>query len=556
MPNNRRERDYAQYGDLPYKEKIVPGHMNVGNMQDGYPGMQGLIRNIMDDQHGPMILQDGATGDFEPTGTYGDVDVDDGYIITQVNDISTILYISATTGLNIDAVGKVVVASANGTVSVKLQSAMLPTDVPIVTREENDDLVDLRNLNKGEDKLTRTYWDIIAGNSVVAGKSVIVSDEASIHGPAGFGKVRFTDDIDMEANDIIDVENLEVNTIDGGVVYLAATQSEITSAISAIGSGTGTIIITANITMAGSITISNSGASVHIKGRGAEISLTMDDGYPVFSISNCQSLLMEDISIDASAETGTTNVINITGGSRIRLRNVFIDGDSGGSNATGIDLNTSYVDITNVGIRYVAVGIHVLGDFNKISNCRFTALEAASGRATIAILVDGDRNIISNNIVKDCISAESEDLYCIHINSGERAVVEHNLMYNNQGAPGTSITAGEAYGIRTDGGSRHIVTGNIIDGLHSPGNTKKSFAFHLESSYCSFTCNVVVNVTSNLAPDGWNIYAASDYNTINGNVVKYDAEFFTGADNNIFSNNQVATITDGGAGNVKNGNKV
>ena len=113
-----------------------------------------------------------------------------------------------------------------------------------------------------------------------------------------------------------------------GIEYPVSSESEIISALNAIGKGFGIITITTNITLTNMIEI-NSGGNYIIQGAGAVIKCASNQG--AFNITNTDSLTIQNIEIDTSdVVTANLNIIRINeeNDNIIYIRNVHIIGDS------------------------------------------------------------------------------------------------------------------------------------------------------------------------------------------------------------------------------------
>jgi hypothetical protein len=248
-----------------------------------------------------------------------------------------------------------------------------------------------------------------------------------------------------------------------GIEYLVSSESEITDALDAIGTGYGIITITNNITLTGTIDINGSGNYI-IQGVGSIIKCASNQ--KAFNITNADSLTIQNIKIDTSeVVTANLNIIRINeiNDNPIYIKNVHIIGDS----------NT------------IGRGIYLLSDNVWVSECNFYNLAYAiwqnggkkahiydnviNNVGTGGIRLTGISNFIDGNLITNTglygIWTESTSSYSSICNNiiyffdqwGIRISADKNIIGGNYIQWDNDIT--ESAGIFVDG-SYNTINGN------------------------------------------------------------------------------------------------
>jgi hypothetical protein len=280
-------------------------------------------------------------------------------------------------------------------------------------------------------------------------------------------------------------------------VYYCPTQLAISTALSAIGTGSGAIIITENIALTSTITISGGGSYVI---RGVAPSITVDSGNRIaFSITACSSLVLQDLTIDASDLTAdSTNIIYVSAPD-VCVDNVRVIGDAD-RRGRGIYIDDVGVWVTKCQIEGTYIGIYgsATGASAHISENTIIDCDRAMG-----IDMMGDGTICEGNYIATCAT-------CIQINA-RYCVVDDNILFQNA-----------QFGIFSYA-LNSTICGNIIIGT-KVSTVTDNFGIYLGSGsdYNLFSGNVIrgVNNTGSGVGFGFRIaYASCDENTVVGNTM-------------------------------------
>ena len=365
MPSNKWERDLTQWLALNYGKKIVPELFQNAQASDGYPGMQAAMREILHSQETACVLMDSSTQNLIPSGAVGAVSVGNGYIMTKDSSgNSVIVYCTATAApIDINVTTKCIVASNNGTITLKDKTSVLSTDVIIAIRGDGSaTMLDVRNLQREDDILTFTTGAIRVGT--------ITTDVLAITG-ASFRILRSGDSI---------ATALAAMASPGTILLMPGAYSvdasfTISNATAIHGFGRGLVTITSTITASADTVIKD----VTITGR-------VVVGNVNFHVENCDitnASASEPAINQNDMDTGTKKTMrvincNITSAANgIRLGesqtqadgyrqdayiiNTFISAPvSGASNATGIFIYSPIDHLTVLNCQITAcVGIYV-----------------------------------------------------------------------------------------------------------------------------------------------------------------------------------------------------
>lgn len=290
-------------------------------------------------------------------------------------------------------------------------------------------------------------------------------------------------------------------------VYYCDTRAEIDSAITAIGTGKGEIIITAAISLTSEIDL-NGGGIYTIKGLGAG-SLFPQGDVNAIEISDAVSCLITDLRIDMSDSTaGAAYGIYVNEGSNhpVTIENVQIVGD-GDALGRGIAVFSDNVIVSGCYMEGMESGIFATGHYL----CTFEN-NIIKNMTNLGIRINGDRNTAVGNIIGYCG-------YGLYITSWNYNSITGNIIANFSNA-----------GIVVWMSDSNTITGNSID--HDD----------------------FLNSVSNIY--GLHIYDGSDYNVVDGNTicdVSTDHGAFVGYGiyvpasntNNIITNNNVLNCETG-----------
>jgi len=480
------------------KGKILPEQVNNELDNLGQGGVQAAIRNIMHSRETAQLLLSG-TSNLEPSGTYGDCDVAAGNILTRDSDgLSRIVPVAAATGLNIDTVAKCVVASNDGTSTVKAKTSVLSTDVIVATRGPVDDaLVDVRNIKTEDDILSMA----LGGNLRVDGLStvykmgvdsvgyrtiVLKSGDSLVSAVAALGGAgniillpgTYTGSVALSsAINLIGVDNLACNIV--GTVTISSANCSLQSV-----KVTGSVVLNGGYALVKGCTIiysSNAygitvGAYTGIKIESNLISGGFTRGISVSGAITNITIKHNEITGMASSSADIYGIIlsGITGFSII-IGNIIHDVSSSQAH-----------DIYGI---YVSGPYHVISD-NIIYNLNLSV--SVTSKFVRAIRVSGDYSVIRGNIIYnlDCVTSNAQaDTYAINLDTVTGCVVSNNLIrdiyasgLNSDNSCGIvagtctksciignsllSITAGHnTFGILCSGGSENVVLGNVLVGF-------------------------------------------------------------------------------------------
>lgn len=483
--------------------RIVQEQFNNEWSSVGKPGIQAAIREILHSRETASILISGVSN-LTPSGTYNSCDVGPGYILTKNGDgLSRMVPVTGVTGLNIDAVSKCIVASNDGTSSVKAKTAVLSTDVIIACRGTWDNaVVDVRNLKTEDDVLSMN----VGGNMRVEGTL-----NPYLTTPYKVG-------VDDAGNRVIVVKNGD--TISGAItalggagtiVLLPGTYTEnitLSSAIQIIG-------IDRNLSnVVGNITISAAGCklvSINVTGQVSigEIDIIIQDCY----ISHTAAAIVEAIT---SSKTGYIRIINsivTSSGNDVYCINISPTADGGitltidGCKVVGTGTGGTYgtqgiytdyiqdVHVTNCHVTAKTNGIVTTCITATIANCRVyvvgidatdSAIDAnASTTSVIGCFVKVTGTIftgiktLSSAIVSSCtVIGGTFDAACIGV--GAYSIVEGCQMSATSAARGIYVGGGT---------SNTMVTGNRINettttGIDLPAATCAAVGNSITASTC------------------------------------------------------------------------
>jgi len=302
--------------------------------------------------------------------------------------------------------------------------------------------------------------------------------------------------------------------------YYCSTGSELQNAIDTIGSGTGRIFITDDITLNATIDV-DGGGNYNIQGAGA---FTVDCGgdRQAFYITDAGSCILRDFKINASLLTTDQEIIHITEGNNnsVYIQNIQILGDNEGI-GVGIYIQSENVWIQNCYIFGLRDGINSIGGYahiseNTIEYCSFIA---------IWIIPNGHNGIIESNYLYYNyigIAVESDD-----------NIVANNLIYNT-GRQGISVAWA----------NRNVITGNIIAYDYVASLSDNTGIVLISADYNTISNNGIFYFTNPDTGTGYGMYLSGSLNNENiitgNNLQGNEVNTITGSigDNIIVDNNE------------------
>ncbi len=230
-------------------------------------------------------------------------------------------------------------------------------------------------------------------------------------------------------------------------MYFCETFEDIEEAISDIGTGSGEIYIISDLILDSTIYIAGGGI-YKIQGLG-DITISCEDGVSAFDISAARYCSIDNIKLDITDYTSDqTNTINIRerNNKPIVLSNIHINGDFD-YNGIGINVNSSEVWISGCSFNGLWSGIIVQEAVSRIhvyDNSFYNNYQRA-------ILCQGDKNVIQNNIFEKCY-------YDFIYIEGNENKISNNYLKNHS-----------RWGITVEGtnfgGAKNTISCNTILGL-------------------------------------------------------------------------------------------
>ena len=141
-------------------------------------------------------------------------------------------------------------------------------------------------------------------------------------------------------------------------VYSVGSMTELQDIIDSIGTGAGTIFIEAGTHAITTPIDIDGGGSLVIYGHGDNTILEVADGITAFNITDCASLIIKTLRIDATNYTGATSsvIINETNDNVISFEDVSIVGNNLG---TGIELVSNNCMVEHCNISQMNDGIYL-----------------------------------------------------------------------------------------------------------------------------------------------------------------------------------------------------
>ncbi len=303
--------------------------------------------------------------------------------------------------------------------------------------------------------------------------------------------------------------------------YYCDTQAEITGALTAIGTGSGTITITEDITLSSTITV-NGGGDYIVQGIAPGVTLSTGnfDAIDVTAVSTCT---LRDLTIDVSGFTSQSNAIH-SSDDFVHVENIIVFGDADGW-GMGIVVQGSNTWVKDCYITNITTGIRADSNVHTIEISGNTILYCNG--STVG------KGIDLNNVARiTCMDNRIE--LCrkgIALFAVSNSVVEDNILYQNWYS-----------GIDLEDSSDNTITGNVITGLTSWGTTNHAGIYLLD--HCDY--NVI---SSNLIKEYNDTGTGTAYGIC---IVDTTAEANTIVGNTMLQNDQ--DYSDGGTGTVAYGN--
>ncbi|MFX1427832.1 MAG: NosD domain-containing protein [Promethearchaeota archaeon] len=286
-----------------------------------------------------------------------------------------------------------------------------------------------------------------------------------------------------------------------GIEYPVSSETEMISALNAIGTGYGIITITHNITLINTIDI-NHGGNYIIQGVGATLKCASNQG--AFNITNAGSLTIQNVKIDTT-DVVTTNLniiqINEINDNPIYIRNVHIIGDSN-TIGRGIYINSDNVWVIECNFDSLAYAIWQ--DGGKKAHIYDNIINYVG---TGGIRLTGISNIIDGNLITNTglygIWSESLSYY---------STISNNIIYFF-----------DQWGIRISA-DKNIISGNYIQW---DNDITESAGIYVDGSYNTINGNGCFNIEILTILYGFGIrIAAGNNNTVVGNTCLFNEMAF------------------------------
>ncbi|MBN2149965.1 MAG: hypothetical protein JW839_00835 [Candidatus Lokiarchaeota archaeon] len=254
-------------------------------------------------------------------------------------------------------------------------------------------------------------------------------------------------------------------------VHYCASQAAISLALSNIGAGSGTIVITEDITLTSSITIT-AGGSYIVRGVAPSVVVDCNANRMAFSITACSSFLLQDLTIDASDLTSDTTSAIYINAPDVRVENVRVLGDAQ-RHGRGIYIGGTGVWVIDCQIEEMFIGIYDSASGTSAHISGNTIIDCDSGTAGQGMNILGTGTICEGNYIETCHTG-------VFINS-QYCVVSDNILFQV-----------------------------VQEGIYS---------YAMNSTFCG---NVIVGTTLSSASNNSGIIVASgsDYNMFSGNLVR------------------------------------
>jgi parallel beta-helix repeat protein len=366
---------------------------------------------------------------------------------------------------------------------------------------------------------------LLVGFSGVGLGAYSVFFQEPIAGPPGVDGTDGVDGIDgvdgTDGTDGVNGTDGEDGAGAGEPVYYCSSEAEINVALTAIGSGSGSITITQNIILTASIILNGNGGYI-IQGVAPSITIDCNGDRSAIRIETTQSCIIRDLTIDATDVTShTTNIIFVSD-TYTYIENVRIFGD-GDREGRGIYIDCANVWVTNCFVTEVLYGIYGLiggAYYSHISDNTVTFCD--DGSIGHGIYLGGDYSTCDNNFIAYCQTG----IYSY----GIQCAVSNNVLYDNAlygiwvysaGATfsgntirgNNPISASNFYGIFLDSGADYnVISGNLIsDYVNSGAGT--GMGVRINTASCDETTivgNTILNCDTAISDSGTNTFAINN----------------------------------------------
>lgn len=288
--------------------------------------------------------------------------------------------------------------------------------------------------------------------------------------------------------------------------YFCYSSTEVQNAIDKIGLGSGTIIVTEDITLSETIDIDQGGNYI-IEGDGS-ITVSCRGNRTAFSVTNVETLTIQDLTIDANnLSIAALNIIyiNDANDNPVIIQNIQIEGMGLGH---GIEIRSDNVWVQNCHLNALEKGIRLNGSsHNFITGNLIENLDGnVDGRGII--LLDAGNNTIIGNVI-DNVNGNDDAMGMYLINADNNAIAE-NMISNLKGND-------DAFGMYMSHSDYNTFGGNRLNNFNPVDNAYGMY-INVNSDYNTFNDNTFNNFNTNEYAYG--ILCISNYNTISGNVIE------------------------------------
>jgi len=310
------------------------------------------------------------------------------------------------------------------------------------------------------------------------------------------------------------------NAVEDIPVYYCASESDINNALLDIGTGSGRIIITQDITLTSSITLNGNGNYI-LEGIAPSVTLDCGGDRSALRIEITQMCTIRDLTIDATDVTNTITNIIFVSDTYTHVENVNIIGD-GDRKGRGIYVDCLHVWITGCYISEVLYGIYgsSMSAFLHISDN--TVRLCDDGSVGHGIYLGGDNSVCANNYVTYCQTgiyaygwycAVSNNVLFDNLNRGIWLYTAYSTFSGNSITGYNPISADDIYGILVDDNSDYnVITGNLIFDYTNSG-TGSGTGIRIDSVTCdenTVVGNTVHSCDTAISNLGSNTYLANN----------------------------------------------
>jgi hypothetical protein len=532
MTSGTGVRDFNDFLNHPWPGKIFPELFNdVEDAGDGWPGLQACLHTWTKDYLHSGGMETGIdmathdisgatkvsadTGMFQELKGFSDIGMQDSL---DFRDTYHVKGVDQLTGANVDFTNAKITnlqrdIDFGGTYDIKQAAEITGSLVKVGTSN---------GLTVGTVTPSTDNWSHIPS----------IDQDLGLDDTPNFSGAAFSDDVDMNENKITNLDCID------DTVYVCSTEAQITAAISAIGSGGGTIIIKAGTYNLSATINLNGGGGYVIQGQGKDTVIKPPASAHGITITSCSSCVIRDLAIDTS-NIGSSNSyrgIYSFNQTQITIDNVLIYGTSydGGGIYLGTGNNCKVVNCELY--QLFGLGIWVAGENCIISNNIVRDLAGSSN--VYGIYVSDTYCTITGNVI-ETITASSGPAYGIYLGSsaegctitgnsivaldGASIAVGININPQNTTTTGNYVRniqggTGEGIGILTSGSS-NVVVGNIITNIGTDTSTADAYGIYIDASclYTSCVANNIRIVSGGASGTGCGIYYRGADHVINSN---------------------------------------